>query len=333
MTNIEPEIKNMSRNLNLTVSIKKNNIKDMKIIFFGTPEIAVASLLKLANDPDITVEAVVTQPDKKTGRKQIISQSAIKKVAIQLGIKVLQPNNKAQLKEVLKDYNDIDFFVVIAFGMIIKKEVLDIPKYASINVHASLLPYYRGASPIQESIKNGDEFTGITIMKMDEKLDHGNIYILEKIKIEANDTSETLSTKLSIVSAFILPETLKDIKSGMISSIPQNHEKATFCSKIEKTDGKINWNEDANTIYNKLRAYTPWPGIYTEIDRKKIKILSAEISSEQVNQGKFLVKEKQLYIGAANKSLKLNTIQVEGKKPMDYKTFINGYQDLIKNNS
>lgn len=300
----------------------------MKIVFFGTSKIAVPSLQTLASLPGVKVEMVITQPDKAVGRKKIITKPPVKIAAEELGLKIEQPHNKKELIEALKNIKT-DFFVVIAFGMILPKEILKIPKHDAINVHTSLLPKYRGASPIQESLLNGDEKTGISIIKIDEKLDHGPVYFAKRIKIE-NDNLESLTNKMAEESSKTLPLVLEDIIEGNLSPIPQNHEKATHCKKIKKKDGEINWkNKSAKEIQDMIKAYTPWPSVYTEINGKKLKILETEIADEKLTPGKFILEEKTLKIGTKNGILIPKKVQIEGKKEMDIKTFINGYKSLF----
>lgn len=301
----------------------------MKIIYFGTPEFAVKPLENLYGDREFEILAVVTQPDKPQGRKQILTASPVKDCAEKLGIPVIQPKNKKELAEELAKIEKVDFFVVIAYGMILTKEVLEMPKYGPINVHASLLPKYRGASPIQESLLHGDSNTGVSIMAMDETMDHGNIYLIKRLNIDENDSLESLTNKLSEMSAEILPLALKDIKNGILTPLPQNHQKATFCHKIEKEDGKIDFTKSAVEIKNMLRAFTPWPGIFTEFNGKKIKIIETTTSDDKIEPGKFKIDGKILKIGTANGSLIPSKLQIEGKNVMDATAFINGYKSQI----
>jgi len=301
----------------------------MKIIYFGTPEFAVKPLEELYKEGSFEILGVVTQPDKPQGRKQIMTPSPVKECALKLGLKVIQPNNKKELEEDLKQFENVDFFVVIAYGMIITKKVINMPKYGAINVHASLLPKYRGASPIQESLLHGDSETGVSIMAMDEIMDHGNVYLIKRIKIDENDNLESLSSKLSVISAEILPHTLKDIANKSLSPLTQNHDKATFCHKIEKEDGKINFNKSASEILNTLRAFTPWPGIFTEFKGKKLKIIETNISEDQISPGSFKIDGKKLKIGTAKGSLLPTKLQIEGKNIMTAEAFVNGYKSQL----
>lgn len=301
----------------------------MKIIFFGTPEIAVESLKALQTNENIEILAVVSQADKPIGRKQILSPTAVKTAAIELNLKVLQPENPSELYEVLKDYN-ADFYVVFAYGMIMPKKILDLPKHGAINIHTSLLPKYRGASPIQQAILNEDEYSGVSIMRMDEKMDHGDIYLLKKVAISDNDDSESLSQKLSELSSAILGQALKDIEEKFLTPIPQNHSLATYCKKISKEDGEISFNKTAKDIKNMIRAYTPWPGCHFKIQDKKIKILEANTTPENtLSPGEFKTEENKLQIGTTNGTLEPTKLQLEGKNPSDIKSFLNGYGKLF----
>lgn len=298
----------------------------MKVIFFGTPEFAVPALKELKKQK-IEIVAVVTQPDKPVGRKKIMTKSPVKKCAEDLNLKILQPKNQKELFDILKD-SKADFFIVIAYGMILSKEILQMPKYACINVHASLLPKYRGASPIQEALLNGDKSTGISIMKMDEKLDHGPIYLIKRIEIEEKDDLVSLSEKMSKLSGEILPHMLKDISEGLLMPIHQDedHQKPSYCRKIKKEDGKINWEkQSAEEVKNMISAYSPWPGVYTDFKGKKLKILDSETAKENLNPGQFKVDGKALKIGTTKGVLIPKKVQIEGKNEMDVTSFINGY--------
>jgi methionyl-tRNA formyltransferase len=302
----------------------------MKIIFFGTPEFAVPFIDTLYNDKEIDIQAVVTQPDKEAGRKKTLTPPPVKIKAAELGISVLQPirlKNNPELINLLKGLK-ADFFVVIAYGKIIPEEILEIPKYGTINVHGSLLPKYRGASPIQSAILNGDKETGLSIIKINEELDAGDIYLLKKDAIKDDDTYATLAERLSIIGSIMLPAALKDIYNGILTPIPQNESKATKCIKFTKSDALIDpSNDDAEKIYNKLRAFTPWPGIYFNFKGKRIKILKALLFGEEknINPGEFNIDNKELLLGTKKGILKILEIQPEGKKPMQPNEFINGF--------
>lgn len=301
----------------------------MKIAFFGTPQFAATSLEALIKEQDIEVTIVFTQPDKKVGRKQILTASPVKQLALNYNIEVRQPENKAQLEEQCQDL-EVDFFVVIAYGMIMSQRILDIPKIAPINVHASLLPKYRGASPIQAALLNGDKKTGVAFMKMEQKLDAGPVYKIEELIIEPKDTSETLFSKLEKLSAEKLPKALKEIQKGLEAEA-QDESKATHCGKIKKEDGKIDWAKPAQEIINQIRAYTPWPSSYTEFEGKKLKIIEAKIGSE-TNQtpGVLTISEKTIQYSSGDNLIIPTRVQLEGKTAMDIETFLNGITNAKK---
>lgn len=302
----------------------------MKIIYFGTPDFAVAPLESLAKNPNFEILAVVTQPDKPTGKKQILTPSAVKIAAFKRGLPVLQPKSKKELEKMLEKFS-ADFFIVIAYGMILTKKVLDIPKIACINVHGSLLPKYRGASPIQETLLNGDAHGGLTLIKMVEKMDQGPVYLIRRIPIEKTDSYFSLSEKLSTLTAELLPLALEDIKGKILTPIDQNEDAASYCHKISREDGNINWQLTTQEILNRLRAYTPWPGVFTKIDSKKLSILEAAATPEKIPAGKFKVDQSTIKVGTKDGSLELVKIQLEGKNPMNAKDFLNGYRKLLEN--
>lgn len=297
----------------------------MKIVFMGTPEFAVPVLEGLINKYEVVL--VVSQPDKKVGRHQILTNTPIKEVALKHNIKVLQPNN------IRKEYTEIlaaepDLIVTCAYGQIIPKEILDYPKYGCINVHASLLPKYRGGAPIQRAIMNGEKETGITIMYMDEHMDTGNIISMEKVDILDNDNFEKLHDKLSIIGRDLLLKTLPLIFEGTNESIIQNHDEATFAPIITREDEKIDFNKTAREIYNHIRALSPFPGAYALLDGKVVKIYDAYLKEEFYTQkengeiGK--VYKDGLGISCKDYEIVITDIKFEGKKRCLLKNYFNG---------
>ncbi len=308
-------------------SLNDNSI--MKIIFFGTPDICLPTLESLAKNSDVDILAVFTQPDKPVGRKQTLTPPAVKILAQELKIKVYQPKTSAELAEQLGNF-DADFFLVFAYGMILKKNILNMPKYGAINIHTSLLPKYRGASPIQQALLNGDETTGLSFIKMDEKMDHGDIYLIKRVPIAPTDDLTRLTQKLAMVSGEITYFTLKDIEEGALNPLSQNHAQATYCKKINKEDGEINWEKSAEEIKNMIRAYNPWPSTYMELLGKKCKIIEAEVEeSKNLEPGKIQLHGKTLAIGTKKGVLLPQKIQIEGKNVMNIGDFINGNQKAL----
>ncbi len=309
--------------------------KKIKVVFMGTPGIALPSLLKLIEDNDISVEAVITMEDKKIGRKQILTPPPVKMLAVENGIPVLQPpslKNNTDFINILSGLKP-DLIVVIAYGHILPTEILNLPKYSCLNIHGSLLPKYRGASPIESSLLNGDKETGVTFIKMTKKMDAGPIYSLHRIKIENTDNALTLRAKLGTFGGNLLPFTIKDIVNETLEPIPQDEKNATYCKKIKKTDGRVDIKIDtADQIVRKVKAFTPWPGCYIQADDKKIKIIEAESVKDYSNSppGDLIeVKNKSLGIKTRQNILLIKKIQPEGKKNMNFQDFLLGNKDLL----
>jgi len=305
--------------------------KQKKIVFFGTPEFAEIILEKLVKT-EFKPVMVITAPDKPVGRKQILSPSLVKKLAQKHQIPLFQPKTlkDSDIERKLWDLAP-DLFIVAAYGLILPQNILNIPKFGPINIHPSLLPKYRGASPIQATILANDEETGITIMLMDEKIDHGPIIAFKKIKIE-NENSVNLSKKLAKLGANLLITILPKWFEKEIKPVSQDHEKATFTRLIKKTHGKIIWGKSAQQIEQMLRAYQPWPGIYTVFDNLTLKILEAEVLkiNHQHALGKvFATKDKELAVACEKNALILKQVQLQGKKPTTGKSFLNGHQKII----
>ena len=294
-------------------------MKKLKIIFMGTPDFAAPALKQLVSN-NYEISAVITAPDKPIGRKQEVTPPPIKKLALQYKIPVLQPEKilnsswpKPDLKSQILNLNP-DLIVVSAYGKIIPKEILDIPQYGSLNIHPSLLPKYRGPSPIQFAILNGEKITGATIMLMDEKMDHGPILAQEKIEIPSDETSQTLHDKLAQLGADLLIKTIPQYVQGEIKPKPQDEKNASYTKILTREDGKIDWRKSAESIERQIRAFTPWPGAWT-IDGKRLKILKAKVVDKKDG---LTFKTKRGY-------LLLEMVQPEGKKTMSGEEFIRGY--------
>lgn len=302
-----------------------------RIIFFGTPKFAEIILEKLIAEK-YNVAAVFTQADKKVGRKQKLEKSPVKKVAERNKIPVFSPptlKEKKVAEEIAKMRPDI--IIIAAYGKILPGSILEIPKYGSINVHASLLPKYRGASPVQQAILNGEKETGTTLMLMNEKLDAGEIIAQEKLKISKDDNSGTLSDKLSKVGAKMLVETLPDWISGSIKAVSQNESQASFCRMVKKEDGKINWNETAEEIFRKWRAYQPWPGIHTFWRGKRLNI--SDIKTENhfdfgKKPGTVVEHKEKAAVQTKAGIVILEKLQLEGKKKMEIREFLRGNRNF-----
>jgi methionyl-tRNA formyltransferase len=297
----------------------------------GTPDFSVPSLLSLSKLANIV--AVVTQPDKKVGRKQVISQSPVKKVALENKIEVLQPEKvrgNAEFIQRVKDLNP-DLIVVVAYGFILPQEILDIPRFGVINIHASILPKYRGASPIQTAILNGDKETGVAIMLIDDKMDTGPLLSQRTITINNNDNFESLHDKLSQLGADLLSDTLPKYISGEIKPVSQNESEATYCKILTKEDAKIDWNKSAEEIERQVRALTPWPGTFTNWGNRALKVLKVtnNNNNDNYNIGEIFKFEDGIAVKCGNGILQILELQLEGKKPMSAKEFLNGYPGII----
>jgi len=302
----------------------------MKVVFFGTSVFAVPMLEGIINSKH-SVLAVVTQPDRKKGRLLNIAVPAVKEVALSKSLKVLQPEelDDAFTSELSKLASDI--FVVIAYGHILKKHVLKIPKRYSINVHASLLPKYRGAAPINWAVMNGESKTGVTIIKINERMDEGDVLSHIETKIKKDDTSSTLSERLSKLGKELLIKTLDLIEEGKEKFEKQDSEKATYAKKLTKQSGLIDWNKGALEIHNKVRGVVPWPGAYTFFDGKKINIWQTSVLDGEGKSGEIVeVEGKTLIIGTGKGLLGVKEIQAEGKKRMGVEDFLRGYRTLKK---
>jgi len=297
----------------------------MKVIFMGTPEFAVPSLQALIDSEDEIV-AVVCQPDKPKGRGLEVAAPPTKILAEKHSVPVLQPQ-KIKTEEFfneLKSYKP-DLICVAAYGKILPKNILDLPPSGCINVHASLLPKYRGAAPINWTIIRGEKITGITTMKMDEGMDTGDMLLKKELKVEDEDTGETLSQKLCHVGAELLIETLTLLKEGKLNPIPQDNSQATYAPMLKKEDGKIDWQKPAEEIRNLIRGILPWPGAYTTLDGKLLKIYRANVSDSNGKPGEVIKSDSHiLRIGTGSGALDVLELQIEGGKRLKVEEFLRG---------
>lgn len=300
-------------------------MEKIKIIFVGTDLVGSELLRKLSKLFEVAL--VVTGQDKPAGRKLQLQPSPIKLVAEELGLEVFQPIDINADLSVRRLANlSPDMMVVMAYGQILSREVLDIPRIACLNVHASLLPKYRGASPIQASILNMDRKTGVSLMKMVSKMDAGPVYKQFELPIGVGDTGQTLSDKLAKLSAEEIPKALIGVENGLEAE-PQDESKVTYCGKISKADGLIDWNRPANEIMAQMRAFDPWPGTYTFFDNKRLKVLSAETREGAPSGEPGLVKRDGI-VCQDGMILPLE-LQMEGAKVQSLHDFINGHANFI----
>ena len=301
----------------------------MRVVFMGTPDFARTALEALIKAGHKIV-LVVTQPDKPKGRSGKLQISDVKDCAIKNGIEVFQPEKIKEESSVsfLKSI-DADIYVVAAFGQIISKEILDIPRFGCINIHASLLPKYRGAAPIQQAILDGEKVTGVTIQQMNTGVDTGDILLQREYAISDDETGGSLFDRLSILGADLVIEALDLIEKGKIIPRPQDESKATHCGKIKKDMGLIDWSWSAEKIERYIRGLNPWPSAYTYMDGRQLKIWKAYVSDEKGECATVLkVDKKSITIGCGEGSVRVLEVQLEGKKRMEMSAFLLGNRIL-----
>lgn len=301
----------------------------MKIVFMGTPDFAVGALEALV-EAGHEVVAVVTQPDKPKGRGKEMQQTPVKACAVKHNIEVFRPIKikTPEAVEVLKGY-EADLFVVAAFGQILSKEILDMPKYGCVNIHASLLPKYRGAAPIQWAILDGEKETGVTIMQMNEGLDTGDMLTKVVVPIEDTDTGESLFDKLAEAGAKLLIETIPQIEAGTLKPEPQDDSLSTYAKMIKKEMGLIDWKREALVLERLVRGMNSWPSAYTHFQGKTLKVWEAEVETceAQAVPGSVVeVTKNSIKVQTGKDLLVLKQIQLEGKKRMDVAAFLLGYK-------
>ncbi len=303
----------------------------LRIIFMGTAELSCASLEKIAADKHFSVAAVVTQPDKPKGRELKLQPSPVKLVAERWQLPVLQPA-RARDESFVSQLRELkpDLIVVVAYGQILPQTILDLPAHGCLNVHTSLLPKYRGAAPIQRAIADGEVETGVTIMKMDAGLDTGPVLSIRPTPILPTDDSQTLHDRLARLGADLLVETIPGYVSGKIQPQPQPPEGVTYAAKIKKEDGRIDWNLPARKTWNRLRAFTPWPGGFTllpgETRLQLLKVWKAEVVEQSGKAGEILAADKTgITVACGQDALLIKELQREGGKRLTAEHFLSGY--------
>ncbi len=298
------------------------------LVFCGTPQFAVPTLEKLAA-VGFKVQLVLTQPDRPKGRGLGLVASPVKQTALRLGLPIYQPEKIKQNEELRARLNQIapQAIIVVGYGRIIPTWMLELPQHGNINLHASLLPKYRGAAPIQWAVANGEKITGVTTMRIGEGLDTGDILLQKELAILDEDTSETLSPRLAAIGAELMIETLHGLAEGTISPQQQNNDQATLAPILKKEDGRIDFNRNANEIYNRLRGFQPWPGAFTSFRGKMLNITAAKLSAERASQAQLLLKDGALLVGCGGSTaLELLEVQPEGKKRISARDFVHGYR-------
>jgi methionyl-tRNA formyltransferase len=308
----------------------------LNLVFCGTPRFAVPTLDKLLAAGH-SVPLVVTQPDRPRGRGMEVSVSPVKDAAIRLGIAVAQPaaiKNNAEFRDQLAAIRP-DAVIVVGYGRIIPQWMIDLPQLGNLNLHASLLPKYRGAAPIQWAIANGESITGVTTMRIDAGLDTGDILMQREIAIAPEDTAETLGPKLASIGADLMVETLRGLDTGQVRPTPQDHSQASLAPILKREDGCMDFARSANDLFNRLRGFQPWPGAFTIFKGRTLQVHRAQPLQHAVKlmPGEIAVEGTRLFVGCgknkaqdADTTLELIEIQLEGKRRMTVQEFINGYR-------
>lgn len=305
----------------------------LRIVFCGTPEFAVPSLRRLAARPELSIEAVITQPDRPRGRGGNVTASPVKETALELGLHVYQPESiKSESSQDFLKRLVPDAVVIIAYGQIIPARLLTIPRLGWLNVHGSLLPKYRGAAPIHWAIANGETVTGLTTMQINAGMDTGPTLLRQEVAIGPHETSPELAARMSTIGADLIVETLLKFSSGEISPVPQDEKNVSYAPILKKEDGQINWSQNAQQIYNRMRAFTPWPGSYSTFRGQKCHLwgrpaspVIAGLQPATKAPGEVFEYAKEIYVACGEWTLlRLEFVQMEGRKKITAREFANG---------
>lgn len=300
----------------------------INIVFMGSPDFALPSLRALTQHYHVV--GVVTQPDRASGRGRELKPPPVKTLALELGLPIIQPQKLREPEAMaqLQAWNP-DLIVVAAFGQILKKDVLDLPRFGCVNVHASLLPRWRGAAPINAAILAGDEETGVTIMQMDVGLDTGPMLAKRSIRLNPDDTAGSVFQALSTLGADLLIETLPDYMEGKIIPQPQPEDGATYAPMLKKEDGRLDFSKTASELERRVRAMNPWPGAFMELDGAILKVHRAHVDAGNASAGQRLVVQNQPAVGAGGGIIILDEVQPAGKKPMSGTSFLAGARNWL----
>jgi methionyl-tRNA formyltransferase len=300
----------------------------LDLVFCGTPEFAVPTLEKLVA-AGFRVQLVVTQPDRPKGRGLEFGASPAKLSALKLSLPITQPD-RIKANDVFREQIGAlkpDAIIVVGYGRLIPQWMLDLPPLGNINLHASLLPKYRGAAPIQWAIAQGENITGVTTMRLDAGLDTGGILLQREVSIGSEDTAESLAPRLASIGADLMIETLQGLEASSIQPRPQDNSRATLAPILKKEDGLVDFSRSAPEIFNRIRGFHPWPGAYTKFRGKTLQILKAKPASESVTPAELSTKADHLFVGCGhNTSLELLELQLEGKKRSSARDFVHGYR-------
>ena len=299
----------------------------LKLVFCGTPAFAVSTLEKVV-EAGFSVPLVVTQPDRPRGRGMEVALSPVKQRSLQLALQISQPDRIKNNEEFRSQLAEIapDAIVVVGYGRIIPQWMIDLPPLGNLNLHASLLPKYRGAAPIQWAIARGESVSGVTTMRIDAGLDTGDILLQEEIPIAPEDTALTLAPRMAAIGSALMVETLRGLQSGTVQPRPQDHSKATLAPILKKEDGQIDFQLTAREILNRLRGFQPWPGAYTSFRGKNLHLWAARPVDRAVASAELMVESGHLFVGCGSGALEVLEVQLEGKKRMPAADFIHGHQ-------
>ena len=302
--------------------------QSLHLVFCGTPSFAVRTLEQLVN-AGFLVNLVVTQPDRPRGRGLELAPSPVKARALELGLPVTQPAAIKQNEELRTQLSEIqpDAIIVVGYGRIIPQWMIDLPRFGNINLHASLLPKYRGAAPIQWAIARGESVTGVTTMRIDQGLDTGDTLLQKEVLISPDDTAETLAPKLATIGADLTVETLRQLDAGTVHPRSQDHTQATLAPILRKEDGRIDFQRSAQEICDRMRGFQPWPGAFTSFRQKNLHVWSCRPTEGKPAPAELAIIEGRLIVGCGQRSaLELIELQPEGKKRMTARDFIHGYR-------
>jgi methionyl-tRNA formyltransferase len=301
--------------------------QSLSLVFCGTPRFAVPTLETLART-GFSVRLVVTQPDKPRGRGLALAPPPVKQSALALDLPITQPESIKNNDEFRAQLTAIqpDAIIVVGYGRIIPQWMIDLPCLGNINLHASLLPKYRGAAPIQWAIARGETATGLTTMRIDAGLDTGDILLQKEIPIRPTDTAESLAPTLAASGADLMVDTLRGLQAGTITPRPQDHARATLAPILKKEDGRIDFQQSAQEILNRLRGFQPWPGAFTTFRGKTLNVWDASVSRHSLPHGELLIEDDRLFVGCGGSGLALLEVQPEGKKHMAVRDFVHGYR-------
>ena len=295
----------------------------MRIVFMGTPRFAVPALAKLLDAPRCEVVAAVTQPDRPRGRNLKLAMCPVKELTTSRGVPILTPEKISEAEISLRELKP-DLIAVVAYGQFIPRAIRELATHACINIHPSLLPKYRGAAPIQWAVANGDTVTGVTIMHVAKVMDSGDIILQREVSIGENETAAELEPRLAEIGAGMLLEAIDLFANGNAPSIPQDEKKASVARKLTKEDGRIDWSLPAETIFNRIRGFQPWPGAFFDVEGKTLKILRARVEQTGPSAPQTVGQTAGLLIACGKDSLRLLEVQPEGKPAMSAAAWLNG---------